>query len=282
MRRLDPRLDPRLTPARGDIAADFLKGQVSAKNYVTGSRQQIDCSSTALRGTPDPQAMMTTQLLLGETFVVYDQKEGWAWGQSEGDGYVGYLQASTLCDPPVAPTHRVRTLGTPIYPVPDIKTPAVMFISMCAKVAVTDTGGRFSKTRYGFVFSEHLEPISAVEPDYVATASTFLGVPYLWGGKESLGIDCSGLVQIALERAGINCPRDADMQEQFLGVAVDDMSKLARGDFVFWKGHVGIMVNETEFIHANATHMVVTTDNLKNFVASIQASEGPVTSVRRL
>lgn len=274
--------DPRLTPARDDIAADFLKDRVAAVKYVAGSRHQIAGSSVALRQTPNSDAMMTTQLLLGEIFVVYDQAAGWAWGQSESDGYVGYLQSSALSKPPLVTTHRVRVLRTPVYPAPDIKTPPVMFISMCAKVAVSNVDGRFSQTPQGYIFSEHLEPISSVEPDFVATAARFLGAPYLWGGKESLGIDCSGLVQVALERAGIKCPRDADMQEQALGVPVVDTSKLARGDFVFWNGHVGMMVNGDDFIHANATHMVVTIDNLKNFAAGIQSSEGPVTSVRRL
>ncbi len=109
----------------------------------------------------------------------------------------------------------------------------------------------------------------------------FLGAPYLWGGRDSLGLDCSGLVQQALYAVGAACPRDTD-QQALLGESVP-RSELARGDLVFWRGHVGMMLDETRLIHANAHHMAVAIEPLSAAVARIAGKGGgEPTAMRRL
>jgi cell wall-associated NlpC family hydrolase len=135
----------------------------------------------------------------------------------------------------------------------------------------------------GFVWRSHLAPLDAPAADFVAVAETLLGAPYLWGGKSSIGVDCSGLVQISLAAADRKAPRDSDMQEARLGKPVSAGAPLQRGDLVFWKGHVGIMRDATTLLHANGTHMLVSSEPLDEVRArNLSAGAGDITAVKRL
>jgi cell wall-associated NlpC family hydrolase len=153
-------------------------------------------------------------------------------------------------------------------------------------VAVTAARGNFSQlSNSGWIFTDHLASIEEKEKDFVAVAERFIGVPYLWGGRESLGLDCSALVQTALERAGFHALRDSDMQEATLGEALPtpfDLTSLQRGDLIFWKGHVGIMQDGERFLHANATHMCTRSEPFLEAVARIAKTDGDITSIRRM
>src|SRR3546814_7467060 len=98
----------------------------------------------------------------------------------------------------VAATHRVRALRCFVFPEPSVKTSPLKALSLGARVAVLERRDRYLRIApEGWVHETALEPAEATAPDWVATARRFLGVPYLWGGRSSLGIDCSGLVQVA-------------------------------------------------------------------------------------
>ncbi|MEO1310257.1 MAG: NlpC/P60 family protein [Pseudomonadota bacterium] len=281
-------MDRRLTPARGDIAAAHLKGVVEAERYVDGTPMQISASVAPIRRTPADDGLQETQTLYGETFVVYDERDGWCWGQAAFDDYVGYVAAEALSHPVDPVTHRVSALRTYLYSEPDLKSAPFSLISMNAKLAVgdADASGKYLKTaRGGWVHAGHVRPIGEREDDFVAVAERFLGAPYFWGGRESLGLDCSALVQNALEAAGVRAPRDTDMQISALGeTVVGDWPDIAlkRGDLVFWNGHVAIMTDGVRMIHANATHMCVSIDDARAFSERIREKEGPVTRVARL
>ncbi len=276
-------LDPRIHPYRPDLAASHLQGRVEAQRFVDGTPCDVIEPAAPLRREPSHNARLDTEALFGERVTVYEMtEEGWAWGQIESDGYVGWLSANALAPPGPAATHRVTALRTLAFPAADIKAPPLAGLPMGAHLAIATQDERFAVTVSGWhVPSAHLAPLPAARPDYVATAEQFLGAPYLWGGKSSLGLDCSALVQISLQAAGLACPRDSDMQEQALGarLALDD---LRRGDLVFWKGHVAIVRDGTTLIHANAHHMAVAIEPVTEAVARISAAGSEPTSVRRL
>ena len=281
-----PLLDPRVTPARPDLAADFLRGQIEAARFVAGETFQVAVPIAPLRRAPDVEAPLETEALYGEAVVVYEGRGDWRWGQLARDGYVGYLPAAAL-GPARAPTHTIAALRSHAYPGPTVKRPPRFALSLGARVEVARFDGDFAVTADGlFLYARHLAPIDAREPDFVAVAERFLETPYLWGGRTSEGVDCSGLAQTALRAAGIAAPRDSDMQEAALGrpLPLDDaLARLRRGDLVFWKGHVGIMRDAATLLHANGFAMKVTSEPLAEARARIEKSKGgAITSIRRL
>lgn len=277
--------DPRLTPARADLAADFLKGVIDAPSYAKGNKRRVSAPLCPLRSRPDETASLATELLFGETFSVYDDKDGWSWGQAATDDYVGYVPSAALEDPGAAPTHMLGVLRSFIYPEPNLKAPIKAALSLGALASIKSHDGDFLEIEEsGFIFADHLRAIDQVEPDYVTTAVRFMGIPYLWGGRSSFGLDCSALVQLALGFAGISAPRDTDMQAKGIGDEVEpDLENLQGGDIVFFPGHVGIMIDGRTLLHANAWEMMVSPHPLRHVIAQIAKKEGwPITCVRRL
>ncbi|MGC1777409.1 MAG: NlpC/P60 family protein [Xanthobacteraceae bacterium] len=277
--------DPRITPARADLAAKSLEGKVAASRYVEGDICEVTAPQAPLRQTPRPDAPLDTEALMGERVTVYDSnEEGWAWGQLASDNYVGWLPQSALGPPGASPTHKVVALRSFAFPGPSIKLPPLEALPFGARLAVVKSEDRMAVTAAGaYVPLPHLAPMGDNDTDFVAVAERFVGAPYLWGGKTALGLDCSGLVQIALSACGVACPRDSDMQEQALGSAVAlDLSSVRRGDLVFWKGHVAIVRDGTNFLHANAFHMTVAIEPIAGAVARIRAAGSEVTGVRRI
>ncbi|MFO1099011.1 MAG: NlpC/P60 family protein [Xanthobacteraceae bacterium] len=278
--------DARVTPARPDLAAEHLRGQVEAERFVVGVVREVVEAQAPLRRTPAPDAPLDTEALRGERVIVYEEDgEGWCWGQLAGDGYVGFLPQQALASPGPEPTHRVAALRTFVFPGPSIKLPPQMALSLGSRIAAARVDANFAYLATGGCIPvQHLAPVGTVEPDFVAVAERFIGVPYLWGGKTSLGIDCSGLVQVALTAAGIACPRDSDMQEKAIGVSIgtDGSLPVVRGDLLFWKGHVAIARDAETLVHANGHHMAVAIEPIADAVRRIAAAGGMLTSIRRL
>jgi cell wall-associated NlpC family hydrolase len=275
-------LDRRLHAYRDDLAAKCLEGRVAAPRYVDGAPQQAIVGLAPLKRSPADSSAQDTEVLYGESVTVYDSRSGWSWVQLAKDGYVGYLPTSAL-GPALASTHKVTAERTFLYPEPNIKSPVVAALSLGSELAATETANGFLKlSRGGYVVARHAAPIGWFAPDFVAVAERFVGIPYLWGGRSTKGFDCSGLLQLSMQAAGLDCPRDSDMQGTQLGVMLPKDAPLRRGDLVLWPGHVGIMTDATNLLHANAHHMQTVIEPLAEAVARI-ASTGPlVRGVRRL
>ena len=249
-------------------------------------RSRVATEVLDLKRSPRPDASLDTQLLYGESVTVYEDDDGWGWVQAARDGYVGYAAMNALVPGAPASTHRVTVRRTFLYPAPDMKQPVLGALPLDGRVGAEGMNGAFAKIAgHGFVVAAHLAPLESPAPDFVAVAEMLRGTPYLWGGKSSLGIDCSGLVQVAAAVAGRAMPRDTDMQAEIgHSVPVDAaLTHLERGDLVFWKGHVGIMQDSHLLIHANAHHMLVESEPLLVARARILASSAnEITTVRRL
>jgi cell wall-associated NlpC family hydrolase len=279
--------DPRLTPARTDLAAAQLEGVVAAARYAPGRNRAITAAVADLRRSPSPDAPLDTQALHGESVTLYDEDAGWSWVQLARDGYVGYIASGALVEDALQATHRVAVNRTFVYPGPDLKQPVVDAFPRGARVHVRSIEGRFARiAEAGYVIADHLVPVDLASADFVAVAEQLLHAPYLWGGKTSLGIDCSGLVQLSLAEAGVLAPRDTDLQEQALGLDLafdESLAGLRRGDLVFWPGHVGILRDETILLHANAHHMLVASEPLRDTRNRILATAGaPITAIKRI
>ncbi len=281
-----PALDPRRAAVRADLAALSLRGAIEAPRYSAGVVRQVTRPAVPLKREPNPNLGLESEVLYGELVRVYDERDGWAWVQIEHDRYVGYVPSAALTGEIVPATHRVKALGTFIYPGPDIKTPPAMHLPLNAELRITEWGERFCRLeRGGFVVTRHIIERDRYERDFVDVAERLIGTPYLWGGRTRIGIDCSGLVQTALAAAGIGAPRDTDMQMAELGEPVPipaELDGLKRGDLVFWKGHVGIMSDALIMVHANAHHMTVAAETLPEAADRIARQSAPITAIRRL
>lgn len=278
-------LDRRLFAYRNDLAEAALEGRVEAGRFALGEPARIAAPTVPLRPRPEESAGIDTELLLGETVTVFDRKEGWAWVKATADGYVGYLPEAVL-SAPLAPTHHVVAARTFIYPGPDLRLPGGRAVSMGSRLTISgeaETRG----TRYvllaegGAVIASHCLPIGQFPSnDPLEIAVRFLETPYLWGGRSGFGIDCSGLVQMAMAMTGRAIPRDSDMQHAFFTEEID-RAALRRCDLVFWKGHVGLMEDAETLLHANGHTMTVARENFDAAVERIGWLYAQPTAYRR-
>lgn len=277
-------LDKRLNPVRPDLAAAYLRGKAQAVQYVDGVPATVAVAVAAVRPHPELNSSLDTQAIFGERLIVYEQRDGWAWVQLERDNYVGYvMEADLRFGAWREASHRITALRAPVFSMADLKSAPRGFLPMNSEVRVQERqNGYVAIDASRWLAVQHVCDISVFNQDWVGVAESILGAPYLWGGKTPDGLDCSGLVQVALSASGLFCPRDTDMQERELGEVMPTDAQLRRGDLVFWKGHVGIMRDESRLLHANAHHMAVASEPVAEAIARIAAKGTSVSSIRRL
>ena len=273
--------DRRLFPSNGRVAHESLKGRIEGVRFVPGELKQVIKPVVGLFAKTGDR--MDRQMMYGAPFLELEQdkESGFSFGRVEQDGYVGYVETASLAQA-ASVTHKVIRLNTHIYPQANMKTVPLMVLPLGACLNVAQIEGGFAElVAGGFVPAQAVALININATDPVAVAEQFLGTAYLWGGDSYLGIDCSGLVQTAFGACGQSCSRDSDMQQAQVGAEFGDNLALQRGDLVFWKGHVGIMVDADRLLHANAHHMRVTCESLEKVSARILKTEGLEIACRR-
>ncbi|MBX5026506.1 C40 family peptidase [Rhizobium lentis] len=280
-------LDRRLHAYRPDLAEAELEGKVEASRFVEGVPARVSVPVVALRPAPELARGIDTELLLGEAVTVFDRADGWCWVKAASDGYVGYLPAEALSEGRPAPTHIVTVPRTFLYPEPELREPHRAILSMGSRIHVAGEaetrGNHYLVLEDGTaIFARHVQPIGALDGgDYVDIAARFLETPYLWGGRSGLGIDCSGLVQLAMLMVGRQAPRDTDMQATGLGQPIE-RSEIRRGDLAFWKGHVAVFEDGETILHANGHSMTVARENFEAAVDRIGRLYEQPTGYRRV
>ncbi|NBT50244.1 MAG: NLP/P60 hydrolase [Marivivens sp.] len=265
--------DRRTTAVNERVAASHLLDTVQAPAFVDGETSYVQRPVVDLLDIPGGKR--DRQLLAGAKVTVYEDLHGWSFIQSALDGYVGYVLSSAL-NQIWRPTHRIVTRSTHAYRDANMKSADLHRLSLGAEVPVESIDGEFADTPLGYIPSSHLRPCSEFETDTIAIAARLLGTPYLWGGNSADGIDCSGLVQMAHRLCGLPCPADSDQQQAAMGMSVDDAPQ--KGDLFFWPGHVALVADPQRIIHANAHHMAVSYEPIKDALERI----GPVTAHKRL
>ena len=272
--------DRRLTPANGRVAASHLRGQVEATIFVEGTPASI--GEVVVDLCASPAGKRDRQLLLGAAVTVYERIDGWAFVQSKRDAYVGYIPEAALSDP-ITSTHRVSSTATHAYATESFKSQDLLQLPFGAELTIISELHKFFETPLGFVPKKHLRPVDQLFADPATVAQLFFGVPYLWGGNSTRGVDCSGLVQASYHASGHLCAGDSDMQADGLGRSLSADETLRRGDLIFWKGHVAMMVDAETMIHANAHHMAVVYEGLVQATLRIKAQgDGDITGRRRV
>ncbi len=280
------KLDKNTNPYRDDLAAEKLRGLVAAPKYITPVTKQIIAGSASIKSAPDDNATQVSEALCSDIFEVYDEENGYAWGQVGRNDYVGYIKTSALTDEIIKPNRKIRALRTYGFSIPKVQGMVLAQLSMNSQVFASDEieNGYVNCGRHGWIYEKHLAALDEYYPDPAEVAKLFLNAPYYWGGVQSYGLDCSGLVETSFAACGVKLPRDAYMQEKCgQEVAIkDDLSGLKRNDLIFWKGHVGIMIDADNFIHSNAFHMCVAIEPLKTARERYEKSDLPIRSIRRV
>jgi cell wall-associated NlpC family hydrolase len=269
-------MDRRLRPFSGRVALISLKDELVAP-YTEGEAAQV---ITPLADIYDkPGGMRERQLLLGSAVTIVDRDRGHVFCQAQRDGYCGWLKDTAVGKGP-EPTHWVVAPSAHLYAEPVVQSQERAGISLGSRLAVTGSWGAWAGTPHGFVPLTHIRPLGQWAPDPVSVAESLLGTPYLWGGNSRFGVDCSGLVQISMHACGKDCPGDSDMQMQ-IGRGLNPEDPLLRGDLIFWKGHVAMVVNPEVLIHANGSTMSVAYEGIRDAVNRISVGGGGLVQSRQ-
>ena len=263
-------MDPRVTPANETVACSTLKGKIKHANFVEAKNYQVNVPFVDLLGSPDGKR--NRQLIYGSKVKYFSAAKGWAFIQNTYDNYVGYVPESTIASE-TQKTHIVTAPLAHVFMEPNIKSQNIEILPLAARVSGEVLENGFLETELGWISVLQLKRKTEISKDPVEVSKLLQNAPYLWGGNTTLGIDCSGLIQISLLLCGIDCPGDSDQQMNTLGQNIDIGSPRKKGDIIFWKGHVAWALNERQILHANAYHMATVIEEANEAIERIKKQD---------
>ncbi|MDC3003771.1 C40 family peptidase [Paracoccaceae bacterium] len=259
-----------MTPANETVACSTLKGKIKHANFVEAKNYQVNVPFVDLLGSPDGKR--NRQLIYGSKVKYFSAAKGWAFIQNTYDNYVGYVPESTIASE-TQKTHIVTAPLAHVFMEPNIKSKNIEILPLAARVSGEMIGNGFLETELGWISVSQLKRKTELSKDPVEVSKLLQNAPYLWGGNTTLGIDCSGLIQISLLLCGIDCPGDSDQQMNTLGQNIDIGSPRKKGDIIFWKGHVAWALNERQILHANAYHMATVIEEANEAIERIKKQD---------
>ena len=263
-------MDPRVTPANETVACSTLKGKIKHANFVEAKNYQVNVPFVDLLGSPDGKR--NRQLIYGSKVKYFSAAKGWAFIQNTYDNYVGYVPESTIASE-TQKTHIVTAPLAHVFMEPNIKSKNIEILPLASRVSGEVIENGFLETELGWISVSQLKRKTELSKDPVEVSKLLQNAPYLWGGNTTLGIDCSGLIQISLLLCGIDCPGDSDQQMNTLGQNIDIGSPRKKGDIIFWKGHVAWALNERQILHANAYHMATVIEEANEAIERIKKQD---------
>ncbi len=251
----------------------------------TDNLKQIATPIASLRKDMSNSSELETQCLFGEKVFIKSSKKNWLLCKTLNDSYQGWIEKKNV-DIITLSSHKIINLISNIYKKPDVKSEVITKLYFNSQVSINYFNETWSEIHYKnkiyYISSKHLAPIKEINKEWIDVAFSFLGAPYLWGGKTFIGIDCSGLVQLALSASGILVPRNTDEQAKNSHNRLKTVSKIERGCLIFWKGHVAIALKKNKLLHSNAYHMCVQTEPLNKALSRIKEKYGDITSIKKV
>jgi len=225
--------------------------------------------SIPMKSNPNQTSTLETECLFGETVTILDSRLDWYYCKLLTDNYCGWVQKNYLGET-IKSSHRVIANRAYLFKDNDIKSGHINYLPLGSQIYVRDLDdfwakvylGNNSKQKFAYIPRRHIIKNEDKIEDWVITAEKLIGTPYVWGGRDSIGLDCSALLQLSYQTYGENIPRNSIDQSLLSKEIVHNNEKLERGFVIFWEGHVGIMVDETYCVHANAFHMEVSKEPL--------------------
>ena len=232
----------------------------------------VTISSVPMRSKPIETFTTETECLFGETVQVLDESCDWVYCKLQTDNYHGWIKKNTL-GPSRNPTHRVLVKRSFIYKDKNPKSNCLIYLPMGSRLVVEDIKSDWAEVsildkelKIGYVPTKHIVCLDHIVKDWVTSAQKLEGVPYKWGGRDSVGIDCSALLQLSYQTYGKAIPRNTSEQIKLRKKNIKCINYLERGCVVFWEGHVGVMIDNLNCIHANSFNMQTKTEPLSQII----------------
>tara|TARA_B100000900_G_scaffold369010_1_gene346581 strand:+ start:246 stop:998 length:753 start_codon:yes stop_codon:yes gene_type:complete len=232
-------------------------------------------SSVSMKSEPIETSSLETECLFGETVEILDETFDWVYCKLNTDSYHGWVKKEGL-GKIKNPTHRVLAKRSFVYTDRNPKSNNLLYLPIGSQLAVNKIESEWAEvslcnnsTQVGYVPSRHIVSLDHRFKDWVAIAELFEGTPYKWGGRDTLGVDCSALLQLSYQTYGEVIPRNTSQQVKLKKKHISDIGNLKRGCVIFWKGHVGIMIDKFNCIHANAFHMQTKIEPLNQIISRI-------------